>query len=120
MRVRTIRFTTAATASSRYAVSCLPYPAGTAATREADEREGRNGKEGQERYGKEGQERNGKEGTGRSGMGGIQNDSPLDGASAMAWGDCCLHALLIPDLAGEAGATVVSAAAEVAAAWWEK
>ena len=53
-------------------------------------------------------------------MGGIQNDPPSDGASAMAWGDCCLHALLNPDLAGEAGATVVSAAPEVSAAWWEK
>ena len=53
-------------------------------------------------------------------MGGIHDDPPSDGASAMAWGDCCLHALLNPDLAGEAGATVVSAAAEVATAWWEK
>jgi hypothetical protein len=68
--------------------------------------------------GRSGKEREGR--SGRSGMGGIQNDPPSDGASAMAWGDCCLHALLNLDLAGEAVATVVSAAAEVAAAWWEK
>ena len=107
MRVRTIRDATAATASCRYAVSFLQYPAGT---------EGRSVRSGKEGEVGEGTGRR----SGRCGMGGIQNDPPSDGASAMAWGDCCLHALLNPDLAGEAGATVVSPAPEVAAAWWEK
>jgi hypothetical protein len=68
--------------------------------------------------GRSGKEREGR--SGRSGIGGIHNDPPSDGASAMVSGDCCLQALLNPDLAGDAGATVVSAAAEVATAWWEK
>ena len=51
-------------------------------------------------------------------MGGIKHDPPSDEDGTMARGDCCLQALLNPALAGEAGATVVAAAAEGATGWW--
>lgn len=53
-------------------------------------------------------------------MGGAEYDPPSKEATATASGDFCLHALLNPALAGEAGATIVVAAAGVAAGWWEK
>ena len=53
-------------------------------------------------------------------MGGIKHDPPSDEGGTMARGDCCLHALVNPALAGEAGATVVAAAAEGATGWWQK
>ena len=53
-------------------------------------------------------------------MGGAEYDPPSKEATATASGDFCLHALLNPALAGEAGATIVVAAWEVAAGWWEK
>ena len=53
-------------------------------------------------------------------MGGAEYDPPFKEATGTASGDFWLHALLNPALAGEAGATIVVAAAGVAAGWWEK
>ena len=53
-------------------------------------------------------------------MGGAEYDPPFKEATGTAPGDFWLHALLNPALAGEAGATIVVAAAGVAAGWWEK